>query len=89
MKSKNKAARFPWLCHIIVISCQVLTSLVCCQKNTDDQCKVYGIFNDVTISAGMKAGLYIPYDNPSDLAQMTATKCTGEVQIAKTLFTQD
>ncbi|XP_031571584.1 uncharacterized protein LOC116305741 [Actinia tenebrosa] len=24
----------------------------------------------------MKAGLYIPYDNPSDLAQMTVTKCT-------------
>lgn len=59
----------------ILISTQILTSIY--SKKTGDKCEVQRIFNDVTILGGIKAGLYIPYEGPEGLADMTATKCTG------------
>ncbi|XP_020909994.2 uncharacterized protein LOC110247854 isoform X3 [Exaiptasia diaphana] len=64
-------------CYVLVsilISCQILTNVN--SKKTGDKCKVQRIYNDVTILGGLKAGLYIPYEGPEGLGDMTATKCT-------------
>ncbi|KAK3753244.1 hypothetical protein QZH41_004456 [Actinostola sp. cb2023] len=65
-------------------SSAILTTVL--SKKTGDQCKVHGIYHDVTVLGGMKAGLFIPYEGPESLSQMTATKCTESFSYEKKTY---
>ncbi|XP_032238284.1 uncharacterized protein LOC116618548 isoform X2 [Nematostella vectensis] len=61
---------------LILIVWLLLSVPVRCQVTSPNTCKVHAIYNDVTLFGGMKAGVYIPFDDQNAPTHMTVTKCT-------------